>query len=107
MNKTNASRSFQIDPWQQIAFDAITANSDSICLIPCRAGDESSACICVGRVTDAGMQIMPLFVAMTPGLNVTFPDRGEGQGGGGGPVRNRDESPARAFAINKATVTQG
>ena len=54
-------------------------------------------------VDDAGegkIAVMPLFVAITPNMELAFPGERESDGGGGGGPKN----PRKAFEANKAVT---
>ncbi len=85
------------------AFQAVRSPLyDNITLASCTINHEPGVAIVM--LDEAGkntIAVMPLFVAITPGMELDFPSQGEaGGGGGGGPKTTR-----QAFTANK-TVTQ-
>lgn len=55
------------------------------------------AIVMVEHVGEGRIAMMPLFVAITPNMDVTFPGEREGAEGSGGP-----KNPREAFQYNKA-----
>jgi hypothetical protein len=55
----------------------------------------------VDHAGENSLAVMPLFVAITPGMEIMFEGGREVDDGGGGPKR----STAQEFAINKETMT--
>ncbi len=47
------------------------------------------------------LAVMPLFAAITPGMDLAFEDEQSGSGSGGGPRRTTRQE----FAINRETMT--
>lgn len=87
-------------PWHIMSFQALTSGrDDTFMLVDCYVGETPSAAIAMVRETRNGVEVMPLFVAMTRDMDVTFPDRDEeeGSGSGGGPSRADIQ---RQFAMN-------
>jgi hypothetical protein len=92
-----------ITPGHVRAFQAITSRLyENITLWSCRINGEPGVAIVM--VDDAGedkIAVMPLFVAITPGMEIAFEGARRGGGGGeGGPERAKQE-----FAVNKEVVT--
>jgi hypothetical protein len=86
------------------AFQAITSRLyDNITLWSCRInGEPGVAIVMVDEPAPNKLAVMPLFVAITPGMEVAFEGAREVDGGeGGGPKR----STAQEFAINKDMIT--
>ena len=83
------------------AFQAVRSQLyDNITLASCTINREPGVAIVM--MDDAGenkIAVMPLFVAITPGMELTFPGEDDSDGGGGGP-----KNPREAFEANK-TVT--
>jgi hypothetical protein len=95
-----------ITPGHVRAFQAITSRLyDNIMLWSCIVnGEPGVAIVMIDQVTDHQLAIMPLFVAITDGMKLVFPDRdGSGDDGGGGPQRPAE----RAFEANKTALTPG
>jgi hypothetical protein len=92
-----------ITPGHIRAFQAITSRLyDNITLWSCRInGEPGVAIVMVDEPVPNKLAVMPLFVAITPGMEIAFEGAREAGGGGGGPKR----STAREFAINKESMT--
>jgi hypothetical protein len=77
-----------ITPGHVRAFQAITSRLyDNITLWSCRINNEPGvAIVMVDHVGESKVAVMPLFVAITPGMNIDMDGEG-GSGGGGGPKR--------------------
>jgi len=93
-----------ITPGHVRAFQAVTSRLyDNITLWSCRInGEEGVAIVMVDDAGENSLAVMPLFVAITPSMEIMFerPREADG-GGGGGPKR----STAQEFAINKEVMT--
>lgn len=93
-----------ITPGHVRAFQAVTSRLyDNITLWSCRInGEEGVAIVMVDHAGENSLAVMPLFVAITPSMEIMFerPREVDG-GGGGGPKR----STAQEFAINKEVMT--
>jgi hypothetical protein len=92
-----------ITPGHVRAFLAITSGLyDNITLWGCRInGEPGVAIVMVDQPTRRKLAVMPLFVAITPGMEIEFDGaRDAGGGGEGGPERTKQE-----FAINKEQMT--
>jgi len=84
-----------ITPGHVRAFQAVTTQiyGEGI-LWSCRInGEPGVAIVLAEHVGEGKISVMPLFVAITPGMHVAFDEEHGGQGGGGG--------PSRAFDANK------
>jgi hypothetical protein len=93
-----------ITPGHVRAFQAITSRLyDNIVLWSCRInGEPGVAIVMVDHAGDCSIAIMPLFVAITPSMDITFEGAGEVDAGGeGGPKRATEQE----FAINKDALT--
>lgn len=85
------------------AFQAIRSQLyDNITLASCTVnGDPGVAIVMTDFVGEDKLAVMPLFVAITENMEITFPgEDGSSHGGGGGPTNPREE-----FAANKSTTT--
>jgi hypothetical protein len=92
-----------ITPGHVRAFQAITSRLyDNITLWSCRInGEPGVAIVMVDEPVPNKLAVIPLFVAITPGMNIQFEGAREvGGGGEGGPERTKQE-----FAINKEAMT--
>jgi hypothetical protein len=91
-----------ITPGHVRAFQAVTSRLyDNITLWSCRINGEATvAIVMVDHAGEGSLAVMPLFVAITPGMEITF-EGGREVGGdeGGGPTR------AQEFAVNKEVMT--
>jgi hypothetical protein len=91
-----------ITPGHVRAFQAITSRLyDNITLWSCRInGEPGVAIVMVDHAGENSIAVMPLFVAITPGMEIAF-EGGRAVGGGeeGGPTR------AQEFAVNKEAMT--
>lgn len=87
-----------ITPGHVRAFQAVRSQLyDNITLASCIVNSEPGVAIVM--LDDCGegkVAVMPLFVAITPGMRLAFPGEGESGGGGGGP-----KHPREAFEANK------
>jgi hypothetical protein len=85
------------------AFQAVTSGLyDNITLWSCRInGEPGVAIVMVDEPAPNKLAVMPLFVAITPGMEIAFEGAREvGGGSEGGPKRTQQE-----FAINKEIMT--
>lgn len=92
-----------ITPGHVRAFQAITSRLyDNITLWSCRInGEPGVAIVMVDEPVPNKLAVMPLFVAITPGMQIEFEGgRETGGGGEGGPERTKQE-----FAINRDIMT--
>jgi hypothetical protein len=93
-----------ITPSHVRAFQAVTSRLyDNITLWSCRInGEPGVAIVMVDEPAPNKLAVMPLFVAITPGMEIAFEGAREVGGGGdeGGPERTKQE-----FAINKDMMT--
>jgi hypothetical protein len=93
-----------ITPGHVRAFQAITSRLyDNVTLWSCRInGEEGVAIVMLEHVGEGKIGVMPLFVAITSTMEITFESAGDGgDGGGGGPKR----STTQEFAINRDMMT--
>jgi hypothetical protein len=75
---------------------------DNIVLWSCTInGEPGVAIVMVNHAGESKIAVMPLFIAITPGMTLTFPDEESGSGGGGGPRRSTKQD----FAINRDMMT--
>jgi hypothetical protein len=91
-----------ITPGHVRAFQAVRSQLyDNITLASCTVnGDPGVAIVLVDYAGENKMAVVPLFVAITEGMDLRFPEEGESDGGGGGPKNPREE-----FAANKAALS--
>ncbi len=80
------------------AFQAIRSQLyDNITLWSCTVnGDPGAAIAMVDDVGEGKLAVMPLFVAITPNMQLRFPGKREGPDGSDGP-----RNPRQAFQVNK------
>jgi hypothetical protein len=93
-----------ITPGHVRAFQAVTSRLyDNITLWSCRINGEAGvAIVMVDQAGEGSIAVMPLFVAITPNMDIMFEGAREVDGGGeGGPKR----STAQEFAVNKEMMT--
>lgn len=93
-----------ITPGHVRAFQAVTSPLyENIMLWSCRInGEPGVAIVMIDHPTSRMLSVTPLFVAITPSMQVSFEENGEGSGGGGGgPKRSAEQE----FAINKEMMT--
>ena len=78
-----------ITPGHVRAFQAVTTGLyGETALWSCQINGESGVAIVLAEhVGEGKIGVMPLFVAITPGMQVEFDDEVSGSGGGGGPKR--------------------
>lgn len=81
------------------AFQAVRSQLyDNITLASCVINNEPGvAIVMVDEVGEGKIGVMPLFVAITAGMDLSFPGEGDAEEGGGGP-----KEPREAFEANKA-----
>ena len=92
-----------ITPGHVRVFQAIRSQLyDNITLASCTInGEPGVAIVMVDQPSEKTLAGMPLFVAITPGMDIAFEGALEGSGGDeGGPERTKHE-----FAINKEMMT--
>jgi hypothetical protein len=87
-----------ITPGHVRAFQAVRSQLyDNITLASCLINGEAGvAIILLDDVGENRIAVMPLFVAITPGMDLIFPGDKESSGNGGGP-----KNPREAFGFNK------
>jgi hypothetical protein len=87
-----------ITPGRVRVFHAVRSQLyDNITLTSCTiSGDPGVAIVMVDEVGEGKVAVMPLFVAITPNMEPTFPGEQDSDGGGGGP-----KDPREAFDANK------
>jgi hypothetical protein len=92
-----------ITPGHVRAFQAVRSQLyDNIVLWSCRInGEPGVAIVMVDYPGENKLAVMPLFVAITPGMELTFEDEQSGSGSGGGPRRTTRQE----FAFNRETMT--
>jgi hypothetical protein len=88
-----------ITPGHVRAFQAVTSQMyGEVTLASCRINGEAGvAIVLMDHVGEGKVAVMPLFVAITPGMDVIFEGEGEGSGSGGGPKRSTEQE----FKINR------
>ena len=88
-----------ITPGHVRAFQAVRSQLyDNITLASCAInGDPGVAIVMIDDAGEGQMAVMPLFVAITSSMDLTFAGEGESGGGSGGP-----KTPGEAFDANKA-----
>lgn len=92
-----------ITPDHVRAFQAVTSRLyDNITLWSCRINDEPGvAIVMVDHAGENSVAVMPLFVAITPGMDITFEGAREiGGGDEGGPKRSTEQD----FAVAKEFI---
>jgi hypothetical protein len=89
----------RITPGHVRAFQAVTSQLyDNIVLWSCTInGEPGVAIVMVDHAGENKVAVMPLFVAITPSMDIRFPGDSESDSGGGGPKR----STKQEFAINR------
>ena len=92
-----------ITPGHVRAFQLVTSgHPDQIALWSCRINGEAGVAIVLIDDSRAGqLAIMPLFVALTAGMEVLFEEERDSRGGGGGGPTD----PREAFEAGKMDVT--
>jgi hypothetical protein len=95
-------------PWHMMSFMSLTSgHGENFGLVDCFIGETPSVAIAMFQTQGATTHVMPLFVALTPDMDMTYPDRtaeSGDAGGEGGPDRDRT---AREFIANKAMMEPG
>jgi hypothetical protein len=83
-------------------YEAITSGRyDNITLWSCHInGEPGVAIVAMDQSRPNKLAVMPLFVAITPGMEISFDDAQESGGSEGGPKPTQQE-----FAINKDMIT--
>lgn len=99
-----------ISPGHVRAFQMLTSTlyADNLTLTSCWInGDPGVAIVLIDHVGEDKVAVMPLFVAITPQMDLRFigEDNG-GRGGGGGPRRDSKQA-VREFVLNKAALNPG
>lgn len=86
-----------ITPGHVRAFQAVTSQLyGEVTLASCRInGDPGVAIVLLDAVGEGKIAVMPLFVAITPSMEIVF--EGELQGGGEGGPRHEFQSAKEAF----------
>jgi hypothetical protein len=92
-----------ITPGHVRAFQAVTTQLyGEVSLASCRINGEAGvAIVLLEYAGENKVAVMPLFVAITPGMDVVFEGVGSGSGGGGGPKRSTKQD----FAITRDVMT--
>jgi hypothetical protein len=92
-----------ITPGHVRAFQAVRSQLyDNIVLWSCRInGDPGVAIVMVDYPGEDKLAVMPLFVAITPGMEITFEDEQSGSASGGGPSRTTRQE----YWFNRETMT--
>jgi hypothetical protein len=92
-----------ITPGHVRAFQAVTTQMyGEVTMWSCRInGEPGVAIVLLEHVGEGKVGVMPLFVAITPGMDVAFEGQGSGDEGGGGPKR----STKQEFAITRDVMT--
>jgi hypothetical protein len=90
-----------VTPGHVNAFQAIRSQLyDNITLMSCIInGEPGVAIVMLDKVGEGKIAVMPLFVAITEGMELDFPGEQSSDGGGGGP-----KDPREGFDANKAAT---
>jgi hypothetical protein len=90
-----------ITPGHVRVFQAIRSQLyDNITLASCTINREPGvAIIMVDEVGEGKVAVMPLFVAITPTMEISFPGETDSSSGGGGP-----KNPREAFDANRSVT---
>jgi hypothetical protein len=74
---------------------------DNVTLTSCTInGEPGVAIVILDRIDEDHMGVMPLFVALTPSMEIDFPGYGRRSGGeGGGPTNPRETFQATASGV--------
>jgi hypothetical protein len=101
-----ASQTSHITPGHVRAYQAVTSQLyDNIALWSCWIdGEPGVAIVMVDHVGEGKVAVMPLFVAITEAMQVSFDSEAGGSGGGGGPRRS---TVLREFEANLAALAPG
>ncbi len=88
-DSNGSTRQSNITPGHVRAFHAITSQLyDNITLWSCRInGEPGVAIVLVDHVGENKLAVMPLFVAITPKMEISFDDEQDSGGSEGGPSR--------------------
>ena len=91
-----------ITPGHVRVFQAVRSQLyDNITLSSCTInGEPGVAIVMVDEVGEGKIAVMPLFVAITPNMEISFPGENDSDSGGGGP-----KNPREAFDANKSMTT--
>jgi hypothetical protein len=91
-----------ITPGHVRVFQAVRSQLyDNITLASCTInGEPGVAIIMLDEVGEGKVAVMPLFVAITPNMELSFPGEGDSSGDGGGPT-----DPREAFDVNKSMTS--
>lgn len=91
-----------ITPGHVRAFQVIRSQHyDNITLWSCTINREPGvAIVLVDDIGEGRLAVMPLFVAITPNMDLSFPGEREGSDGSGGP-----KNPREAFQVNRVLTT--
>jgi hypothetical protein len=74
---------------------------DNITLASCLInGEPGVAIVAVDEVAENKIAVMPLFVAITPNMELVFPGERDSAGAGGGP-----KNPREGFKLNKGLTS--
>jgi hypothetical protein len=95
-----------ITPGHVRVFQAIRSQLyDNITLVSCTIdGEPGVAIVMVDEVGEGKVAVMPVFVAITPGMKLDFPGERESDGGGGGGPK--DEKEAHNTEAQRPTTAQ-
>jgi hypothetical protein len=94
-----------ITPGHVRAFQAVRSQLyDNITLTSCTInGEPSVAIVMIDFASEDKVAVMPLFVAITNNMKLTFPSEGDSDGGGGGGPKN----PARGLRSEQRSHPPG
>ena len=109
-NDKGEPRLSNITPGHVRVFHALTSGMyDNFTLWSCRIdGEPGVAIVMVDHVGEGKVAVMPVFVAITPKMDLSFEDEQEGEdSGGGGPKRTPRATTLREFEANKASLAPG
>ncbi|HTT82014.1 MAG TPA: hypothetical protein VMF67_00885 [Rhizomicrobium sp.] len=87
-----------ITPGHVNAFQAVRSQLyDNITLASCTINREPGvAIVMVDHVGEGKVAVMPLFVAITPSMEIDFPEQRDSDGGGGGGPKDEKEQEREA-----------
>ena len=90
-----------ITPGHVRVFQAVRSQLyDNITLASCTInGEPGVAIVMIDEVGEGKIAIMPLFVAITPSMELSFPGEGDPEGGGG------PKNPREDFDANKSMTS--